>query len=93
MAAAVTSKTLRSKKKENKIAPLEPTYKTPNALNWKPQFAAWNSILMAVNAKLAHGAEKIVEKTAEKTAEKSQFAKHDEALLQKNEEPPVSIEV
>ena len=91
MCAAVTSSNLRSKKgtNKNKIAPLEPTYKAPNAINWKPKFDAWNAILMAVNAKLAHGAEKPVEKTAEK----SQFVKPDKALLENNEEPPVSIEV
>ena len=49
---------------KNKIAPLEPTYKAPNAINWKPKFDAWNAILMAVNAKLAQGAEKTAEKTA-----------------------------
>ena len=59
MCAAVTSFSIRGKK--GKIAPLEPTYKTANAIKWKPKFDAWNAILMAVNAKILTSAEKSAE--------------------------------
>ena len=36
MCAAIISNSVRGKK-GNKIAPLEPTYKQPNAVDWKPK--------------------------------------------------------
>ena len=35
MCAAIISSSVRAKK--GKIAPLEPTYKIPDAINWKPK--------------------------------------------------------
>ena len=41
MCAAIISNSVRGKK-GNKIAPLEPTYKQPNAVDWKPKSKGWN---------------------------------------------------
>ena len=40
MCAAIISNSVRAKK--GKIAPLEPTYKQPDAINWKPKSQGWN---------------------------------------------------
>ena len=40
MCAAIISNSVRGKK-GNKIAPLEPTYKQPNAVDWKPKSKGW----------------------------------------------------
>ena len=65
---------------------MEPTYKSPNAINWKPKFDAWNAILMAVNAKLSLGADKI--------PENGQLGKYDDnVFLEKVEERPKTIKV
>ena len=38
--------------KRSRIEPLEPTYKSPDTLNWKPKNAAWNAIISKVQEKI-----------------------------------------